>query len=133
MVSAEGLCLAFAAGWEHTRSLQLSQCSAVITHHLPATSQPHEGKHYPLCRQEKWKLKNKLTTKKKTNPRGEVWSHTAPSHSLLDGKEGMLEGHGMTAAPGTAWQEANGLGHSKSTWDEEELSKCQQARKMLWP
>jgi len=47
VVSAQGLCLAFAAGWERTQSPQLSQRSAIITHHLPAASQPHEGKHYP--------------------------------------------------------------------------------------
>lgn len=57
----------FAAGWKHTESQQLSQCSAAIKNHLPEASQPHEGKNYPHFADGEMEAQEQQTTKKQIN------------------------------------------------------------------
>ena len=93
-----------------------------------------KGSIIPTLHTGEMEAQEQQTTKKKT-PAQDVKFGAAlhhHTHSWME-KKGMLEGSGMMAAPGTALQEVNGLRLRKSTWDQEELSKRQPARKMLWP
>lgn len=153
-VSVKGLCLAFSAGWEHTRPTQHSHCSAVRMKHLQGSlTAPTMGSVIsPASQTGEMEAKKQTATKetqnqphtKQLNPperyrkkiptqdvkfRAALPQHT---HSWME-KKGMLEGCGMMAALGTAWQEVNRLWLRESARKQEGLRKCQPARKVLWP